>query len=310
MYLLQTISSKLSVSSLATRKPLSMLDCQPHFLYRGEKKYILEAQSFEGRGAFVHVGHVDWLFDSKKQAAKFYRRYQPGMRDINAHDTWTSDWHPQTKLRFVLHKHKRGTVTSIRYCRPLISTQKEALQALNQAVRRENSKNKDWPRVILPAEELQEQVELRARQSRHFHENEYRWAEEAVVNAHDEGYHPVEHLAEEFDIVCAVYDIDTPRQGSVIVARALLQIGAIPTRRHLESAICKKFEGIVGLLLEDGRVLVDTEMLMLATRSSRAILRLLLGHQRWDTDLLRQMYQTVEAKAVESRALLQQHLSA
>lgn len=285
-----------------------MLQREKHFLFRGDQKYILLAQSFQGGGIFVNVGYVDWLFSSKEEASKFYLRHQPNMRAINAHDTRTSDWHPVTRLRFCVVEPGRGTSTSIEHCRECLQGQKDALIALNEAVRQENNKNKDWPKTRLPSEEAQEKTELEARHARYFHESEYEWAKEAVLNAYDEGHHPVEHLAEEFDSVCGM-PVPACWEGSVVVARALLDIGAVPTADHLHAAIGKKFEGIVALLLEDGRVTVDEEILVLAAISeSSHVLRLLLGHRKWDREFLSEVLRDIPDRNSKCGTLLKRHI--
>jgi hypothetical protein len=51
----------------------------------------LEAQSYVRGEGFVHVGYVDWLFKTKKEAGEFYHRMYPDHRDINRDSKWVSD---------------------------------------------------------------------------------------------------------------------------------------------------------------------------------------------------------------------------
>lgn len=78
-----------------------------------EKEWVLEAQRFEEkkdslvRGRFMHVGYVDKIFETSKQAGDYYNSLNPKMRSLNAHETWSSDWDPVTKLRFVVRQFDR-----------------------------------------------------------------------------------------------------------------------------------------------------------------------------------------------------------
>lgn len=65
--------------------------------------YVLEAQKFIPKTGFLHVGYVDKIFKTKKQASDYYDKYHvPPMRSLNAHKSWCSDWHPETRLRYVV----------------------------------------------------------------------------------------------------------------------------------------------------------------------------------------------------------------
>ncbi len=72
--------------------------------------YILEAQKFTPYG-FKHLGYVNKIFKSKKNACIFYDQANPWLRPINAYNTYTSDWHPKNNLRFVVRHFDREILT-------------------------------------------------------------------------------------------------------------------------------------------------------------------------------------------------------
>ena len=68
--------------------------------------YFLEVQRREENGGYIHMGYMNRLFFTEKDASLYYKKYNPHMRGINAHGTNTSDWHPQTKLRYRIHAYR------------------------------------------------------------------------------------------------------------------------------------------------------------------------------------------------------------
>ena len=40
----------------------------------------------------------------KKEANDYYDKFNPHMRSLNAHNTWRSDWDPNTKLMYIVRK--------------------------------------------------------------------------------------------------------------------------------------------------------------------------------------------------------------
>lgn len=67
---------------------------------------VLEFQPWEDgidyTSAYKHVGFMDARFRTKKDAASYYDRHNPHMRPLNAHNTWVSDWDPQTRRAYVV----------------------------------------------------------------------------------------------------------------------------------------------------------------------------------------------------------------
>ena len=51
------------------------------------------------------------LFASEQDAALFYKKYNPNLRGLNAHDTNISDWDPKTMLRYRLHTYGHEKMT-------------------------------------------------------------------------------------------------------------------------------------------------------------------------------------------------------
>lgn len=69
--------------------------------------YVLEAQLYSQGEEYRHVGYVNKVFRTQKQAAAYYDRFNPRsrMRPLNAHGTWRSDWDTSTSLRFVVRAY-------------------------------------------------------------------------------------------------------------------------------------------------------------------------------------------------------------
>jgi hypothetical protein len=44
------------------------------------------------------------VFKTKKEASDYYDKFNPHMRSLNAHNTWRSDWDPNTKLMYIVRK--------------------------------------------------------------------------------------------------------------------------------------------------------------------------------------------------------------
>ena len=66
-------------------------------------------------GIFEHVGYEHRVdpttgrrqilrFRTKKRAAEYYDENNPGMRGLNAHGTWRSDWDAVTKLAYAVRE--------------------------------------------------------------------------------------------------------------------------------------------------------------------------------------------------------------
>ena len=75
--------------------------------------YILEVQRFypdghilhpEWNGKSEHIGYMNIIFKTKQQACKYYDIYNPHLRSLNAHNTWRSDWDPETYLEYVVRE--------------------------------------------------------------------------------------------------------------------------------------------------------------------------------------------------------------
>jgi hypothetical protein len=65
--------------------------------------YILEVQYFNSDGHEIHpewfgkcehIGYMNKVFKTKKEASDYYDKFNPHMRSLNAHNTWRSDWDP------------------------------------------------------------------------------------------------------------------------------------------------------------------------------------------------------------------------
>lgn len=75
--------------------------------------YILEVQKFnpnghtenpEWNGKSEHLGYINKVFKSKKEASEYYNRFNPHMRNINADNNWCSDWDPESFLMYIVRE--------------------------------------------------------------------------------------------------------------------------------------------------------------------------------------------------------------
>lgn len=53
-------------------------------------------------GKIKHIGYMKGQFKTKKDAVSYYDRHNPHMRSLNAHNTYCSDWDPNTKLLYIV----------------------------------------------------------------------------------------------------------------------------------------------------------------------------------------------------------------
>lgn len=76
--------------------------------------YILEVQQFDIHGHIIHpewngksqhIGYMNKIFKTKQDACEYYDKFNPHMRSLNAHNTWCSDWDPNTKLMYIVREH-------------------------------------------------------------------------------------------------------------------------------------------------------------------------------------------------------------
>tara|TARA_Y100000389_G_C17429018_1_gene501382 strand:+ start:243 stop:590 length:348 start_codon:yes stop_codon:yes gene_type:complete len=79
--------------------------------------YVLEVLEFitekEGENGWLklggkqkHIGYMKGYFKTQKDAVSYYNRYNPHMRSLNAHNTYTSDWDPNTKLLYIVREDR------------------------------------------------------------------------------------------------------------------------------------------------------------------------------------------------------------
>ena len=69
-------------------------------------KFITEKEGDNGwllqGGKFKHIGYMKAKFKTKKEAISYYDKHNPHMRSLNAHNTYKSDWDPNTKLFYIV----------------------------------------------------------------------------------------------------------------------------------------------------------------------------------------------------------------
>jgi hypothetical protein len=56
-------------------------------------------------GMYEHVGYMDAVFKSKKEAAEYYNMYNDHMRKLDSHKTWCSDYDPNTYLLYIVREY-------------------------------------------------------------------------------------------------------------------------------------------------------------------------------------------------------------
>jgi hypothetical protein len=55
-------------------------------------------------GKHKHIGYMKGKFKTKNDAASYYKRHNPGMRPLNYHGNYCSDWDPNTKLLYIVRE--------------------------------------------------------------------------------------------------------------------------------------------------------------------------------------------------------------
>jgi hypothetical protein len=55
-------------------------------------------------GKIKHIGYMKGHFKTKHDAVSYYDRHNPHMRSLNAHNTYESDWDPNTKLFYIVRE--------------------------------------------------------------------------------------------------------------------------------------------------------------------------------------------------------------
>ena len=75
--------------------------------------YILEVQRFNPSGHEIHpnwngksehVGYINKVFATQKEAGEYYDEFNPHMRKLNAHNTWMSDWGPRNGFMYIVRE--------------------------------------------------------------------------------------------------------------------------------------------------------------------------------------------------------------
>ena len=70
--------------------------------------FVLEVLKFvserEGRynKTLEHIGYMNMKFKTKKECISYYDEHNPHMRSLNAHETYMSDWDPNTTLVYIV----------------------------------------------------------------------------------------------------------------------------------------------------------------------------------------------------------------
>jgi len=66
--------------------------------------YILEVQKFDWNEKSEHVGYMNKIFQTKQEASNYYDKFNPHMRSLRAHNSWCSDWDPNTYLMYIVRE--------------------------------------------------------------------------------------------------------------------------------------------------------------------------------------------------------------
>lgn len=71
--------------------------------------YILEVQTVlnsDGwNGHKEHLGYINKIFETRREASYYYKLYNPHMSEITAETKWCSECDPQTKFVYVIRKY-------------------------------------------------------------------------------------------------------------------------------------------------------------------------------------------------------------
>ncbi len=71
-------------------------------------RFIIEKDGQDGwinkGGKQEHVGYMNAKFKTKNDACSYYDRHNPHMRKLNGHNTYKSDWDPNTYLFYIVRK--------------------------------------------------------------------------------------------------------------------------------------------------------------------------------------------------------------
>jgi hypothetical protein len=71
-------------------------------------KFIVERDGPDGwvnkGGKQEHIGYMKAKFKTKNDACSYYDRHNPHMRKLNIHNTYESDWDPDTHLMYIVRK--------------------------------------------------------------------------------------------------------------------------------------------------------------------------------------------------------------
>ena len=52
-----------------------------------------------------HVGYMNKVFQSKQETCDYYNKFNPHMRSLTAHESWCSDWDPNSELIYIVREH-------------------------------------------------------------------------------------------------------------------------------------------------------------------------------------------------------------
>lgn len=81
---------------------IQQYDRHSHHVYRSAIN-----DRFSYISQFKHIGYVSAVFKSKDEACKYYNENNKHMRNLNAHNTYVSDWDPRSKLRYVVRTYQK-----------------------------------------------------------------------------------------------------------------------------------------------------------------------------------------------------------
>lgn len=77
-----------------------------------DKTYVLEViknisdeEWIKKGGKNEHIGYMQAIFKTKKDACSYYDRHNPHMRKLNAFNTYKSDYDPKTQLFYIVRKN-------------------------------------------------------------------------------------------------------------------------------------------------------------------------------------------------------------
>lgn len=75
------------------------------YILEVQKHYVTGHLDFpQYNGQSEHIGYMNKVFKTKKEAGDYYDKFNPHMRRLNVLENWCSDWDPNTCLMYIVRE--------------------------------------------------------------------------------------------------------------------------------------------------------------------------------------------------------------